>query len=64
MVTVVSKEPDRSVIKEVICRQCGATLNYTPIEVKEDYTSDYLGDKDYYNYITCPNCSSEVRVRK
>jgi len=63
MVAIVSKEPHKSVVKEVVCPKCGATLSYVPIEVKEDYTSDYLGDKDYYKYIGCPNCTSQVRVK-
>jgi len=63
MVHIVNKEPHKSVIKEDICHKCGVTLSYVPIEVKEDYTSDYLGDKDYYNYIVCPNCEKKVRVK-
>lgn len=62
MVQIVQKEPHKSVVKEAICRKCGVTLSYVPLEVKEDYTSDYLGDKDYYNYIECANCKKEVRV--
>jgi len=63
MVEIVSKEPHKSVVKEAVCHKCGVTLSYVPIEVKEDYTSDYLGDKDYYKYISCPNCPSRVRVK-
>jgi ribosomal protein S27E len=63
MVTVVSREPHRSVVREVICRHCGSTLQYVPNDVKEDYTSDYTGGKDYYNYIQCPNCNKHVTVR-
>jgi len=63
MVEIVSKEPHRSVVKEVVCQGCGYTLNYVPIDVKEDYTSDYLGDKDYYKYILCPNCTTRVAVK-
>lgn len=63
MVDIVNKEPHESVIKEVICRKCGVTLRYVPIEVKEDYTSDYTGGKDYFKYIACPNCENQVRVK-
>ena len=63
MVNIVNREPHMSVVKEVICRNCGVTLQYVPNDVKEDYTSDYTGSKDYYNYIQCPNCNKHVTVR-
>lgn len=63
MVTVVNRDPHMSVVKETICRNCGVTLQYVPNDVKEDYTSDYTGSKDYYNYIQCPNCNKHVTVR-
>lgn len=63
MVTVVSTVPHPSVVKEAICRNCGAVLQYTPVDVKEDYWSDYTGGKDYYKYITCPPCGHKVTVK-
>lgn len=63
MVEITKKEPHKSVIKEAICRNCGVTLAYVPAEVKEDYTSDYTGDRDYFKYIDCPNCNKKVTVR-
>jgi len=63
MVKILNEEPHKSVIKEDICRKCGVTLSYVPMEVKEGYTSDYLGDRDYYKYIVCPNCKNNVRVK-
>ena len=62
MVIVLNKEPHFSVVKECVCSKCGATLSYVPLDIAEDYTSDYLGDKDYFNYIECPNCENKVRV--
>lgn len=63
MVTVVSTIPHPSVVKETICRNCGATLNYVPNDVKEDYSTDYTGGKDYYKYIQCPPCGNKVHVK-
>ena len=63
MVTVVDSVPSKSVVKEVVFKKCGVTLQYVPNDVKRDYTSDYTGDRDYFNYITCPNCSKKVVVK-
>lgn len=62
MVTVVSREPHKSVVKECVCRNCGATLQYVPADVTKDYTFDYTGGREAYNYIKCPNCGKEVQV--
>ena len=63
MVQVVNKEPHLSVIKEVVCRKCGVTLSYIPLDIKEDYSTDYIGDKTYYKFIECANCNNNVKVR-
>ena len=63
MVKIVNKEPHSSVVKEKVCGNCGVTLEYVPLDVKEDYSTDYTGGKDYYNYIICPNCNKRVKVK-
>lgn len=63
MVTVVSTVPHSSVVKEVVCRNCGATLQYVPNDIKEDYSTDYTGGKDYYKYIKCPPCGHKQTVK-
>lgn len=63
MVTVISRGPHPSVVKETVCKKCGSVLQYTPVDVKEDYSTDYLGDRDYYHYITCPTCANKVHVK-
>lgn len=62
MVTIVKTEPHPSVVKEVVCRSCGATLSYVPNDVKSRMVSDYGGGRDEYKHIKCPNCSKEVGV--
>jgi len=62
MVMIVKREPDSSVNKEEICSKCGVTLSYVPNDVIEDYTTDYTGGRDDYNYIKCPNCGSKLKV--
>jgi RNase P subunit RPR2 len=63
MVQVISTKPHASVVKETICRKCGFTLSYTPLDVTEDYTCDYTGSRDDYNYIICSNCKNKIRVK-
>jgi hypothetical protein len=62
MVTVVSTVPHPSVVKEAICRNCGATLNYVPSDVQKRIESDYGGGRDVYYYIKCPPCGANVTV--
>ena len=63
MVRIVKVEPHPTVVKEVVCRGCGATLEYVPNEVKSYVSRDYGGGTDVINHITCPNCNKEVTVR-
>jgi uncharacterized protein with PIN domain len=62
MVRIVKVEPHPTVLKEVICKGCGATLEYVPNEVQNRTWVDYSGDGNYVEYITCPNCNKEVKV--
>ena len=63
MVTVVNKGPHPSVVKEVICRNCGSTLEYVPRDIKERTVSDYTGDREIVRYIECPECDEHVTVK-
>lgn len=63
MVTVVSTNPHPSVIKEAICRNCGATLNYVPKDVQSQYYRDYGGGGDTDYWINCPPCGNKVTVK-
>lgn len=62
MVKVVSTVPHKSVVKEVVCHNCGATLEYVPADVKSKYVRDYGGGGDTVKTIQCPNCSHTVDV--
>ena len=63
MVTVVSKGPHQSVVKEIVCCHCGSTLEYVPRDVKQRTVSDYTGDREIVYYIECPECNEQVTVR-
>lgn len=64
MVTVVSTTPHPSVVKEVICKKCGATLHYVPNDVKSVTYKDYGGGTDTDYYIKCPPCGTKIYVSK
>jgi len=63
MVRIVKQDPHPSVVREVVCRNCGATLEYVPADVKSKYVRDYDGCSDTYSHIMCPNCSKQVSVK-
>lgn len=62
-VKIVNIVPDASVVKEVICRNCGVKLSYVPNDVKSEVHTDYGGGRDTYKHIDCPNCNKKVTVR-
>ena len=59
-VVVISKTPDPSVIKHVVCRNCGAKLQYVPNDIKRYDGKDYTGGADGRTWIDCPNCNKEA----
>ena len=64
MVRVVDVGPDKSVVKEVVCRHCGARLEYVPMDIKSRTYSDYGGGCDTDYFIKCPPCGNEVQVKR
>ncbi len=63
MVTIIKKEPDNSVLKEIVCRNCGATLSYVPNEVKSYSGTDFGGGSDGQEWVDCPNCNEKAIIR-
>ncbi|MFC1638020.1 hypothetical protein ACFL2R_01210 [Patescibacteria group bacterium] len=62
-VRVIEIKPDESVVKRVVCKSCGATLEYVPNDIKEYHGRDYSGGPDGREWITCPNCNKDVTLR-
>ena len=62
VVRIVETVPHHTVVKRQICKKCGVTLEYVPLDVKYYDKSDYTGDSDRYYYITCPTCGHTVLV--
>lgn len=62
MIKVISTVPHKTVVKEVVCDHCGATLEYTPNDVVKQQWTDYSGDINVTSFIVCPNCSKEAVI--
>lgn len=63
MVRIVDEGPDPSVVKQVVCRGCGAKLEYVPNDVKVRNGHDYSGGSDGCEWIGCPKFSKQVILR-
>ena len=63
MVNVVDEGTDPLVVKRVVCSNCGATLEYVPIEVKKYSGTDMGGGPDGREWIVCPKCHKEVTTK-
>lgn len=62
-VKVIKVKPAKSVVKRVVCDNCGATLEYTPQDLKERHGTDYGGGPDGAEWVDCPNCQKPVILR-
>lgn len=62
-IQVIDKGPHKSVVKEVVCTNCGATLAYTPSDVYTQVVRDYGGGADDVSTIRCPQCEHNQVVR-
>jgi len=63
MVRIVDEGPDPSVVKQVVCRSCGAKLEYVLHDVKEYHGRDISGGPDGSEWINCPKCGKQVVLR-
>ena len=62
-VKVIAKKPDPSVVKRIVCRNCGAKLEYVPKDVTRHSYTDYGGGNNVDEYIICPKCKERVTIR-
>ena len=60
MARLISEGPDPSVAKRVICKNCGATMEYVPADVLSGTDYDYGGGSDDYRYIVCLKCQKQI----
>jgi len=65
MPRVVSKEPDQSVVKQIICQGCGATVEYVPNDVRTLWSgTDYGGGPDGAEGFDCPGCGKQIHTKR
>ena len=60
MVRLISEGPDPSVVKRVVCKNCGAMMEYVPADVMSKTVHDYGGGSDDYHFITCLKCQESI----
>ena len=61
-IKIINHEPSKEVVKQVICRNCGVTLEYTPNDTVQKSVGDYGGGHDINKSINCPKCSKTINV--
>jgi len=61
-IKIIKKGPDKSVVKRCVCGNCGATLEYTPNDVKFKTYKDYGGGSDNYEEFNCPSCRKLIQI--
>lgn len=64
MVRIVNTKPHKSVVKKVICDNCGVTLEYVPNDVSTRTIRDYGGGSDTEKYFVCPNCDHTIVLER
>jgi hypothetical protein len=62
MIKIIKEGPHQSVVKEVICKNCGCTLEYAPVDVKNYVHHDYGGGSDTVYHINCIKCNQQINV--
>lgn len=61
MVKVIGEAPEA--VKQAVCRNCAAKLEYTQSEVKRHDGTDIGGGPDGREWIVCPRCNHNVVLR-
>lgn len=62
-IKIIDETPDPSVVKRIVCRNCGVKLKYTPADVKRIDGLYYAGGPDGFEFIMCPKCERRVVIR-
>lgn len=61
-IQIINEGPDPSVVKEVLCLNCGVKLSYVPADI-ERKSYDYYDGVEVIKTITCPKCNEVIKLR-
>lgn len=62
-IKIINDVPDSSVVKRIICKNCGVGLEYTPSDTYTETIKDYGGGSETYRRINCPKCQVRITVK-
>ncbi len=62
MIRIIDDKPHPTVVKQVVCRNCGVTMEYAPVDVQTRIEKDYAGGSDSIRYVPCPRCNHQQTV--
>lgn len=62
-IVIINEKPAPHVVKQVVCYNCGVTLEYTPNDTRKVVYYDYGGGADACKVIDCPKCQKELQVK-
>ena len=48
-------------IYQKVHKACGSLIEFAANELKEDWSSDYLGDREYFRALSCPSCGGQMK---
>ncbi len=64
-VKIINETPDSEVVKQIVCQNCGVTLEYTPNDVILLWSgTDYGGGPDGAKGFKCPKCNKNVITKR
>ena len=64
---IINKEPDNSIVKQVVCMNCGVKIEYVPIDVVTLWSgTDMGGGSDGASGFKCPNlkCGKNIILKQ
>lgn len=63
MAVTVIAPPDPNDAQKKKCKNCGVTVQFFPVDIKEYSGRDYSGGPDGCEWVDCPNCNERIILR-
>lgn len=63
MIKIVDEGPHHSVVKNIVCKKCGVTLSYVPMDIKEKKGYNERDGSWGYQWINCLKCNEEITLK-